>query len=139
MSEDRILAALNRLEAGQSLLSAGQADMSGRLERLEAGQQSMSGHLERLETGQQSLRADFFEELGKTRAAIMDKVETLQDAITAIHDDIAVNFGAVDQMRLVNNNTRDEMRGLTDTVARMMTLILRLQTEVAELKKKPSD
>jgi hypothetical protein len=93
--------------------------------------------LARLEAGQASLRTDFIEELGKTRGAIMAKVEGLQDAVTMIHADIAVNFGAVDQARLVNDNTRDELRGLNDLVARMMTLILRLQTEVAELKGKP--
>lgn len=122
MSDDLILSALTRLEAGQ-------VDMSNRLVRLEAGQA-------KLETGQASLRTDFIEELGKTRGAIMAKVEGLRDAVTMIHADITVNFGAVDQARLVNDNTRDEMRGLNDLVARMMTLILRLQTEVAELKGK---
>jgi hypothetical protein len=67
MSDDTILAGLARLEAG--LLA--------------------------LEAGQTKLRTDFLDELGKTRADIMGKVAELQDAVTAIRDDIAVNMGAV--------------------------------------------
>ena len=95
MSDDPILAALTRLEAGQADMSgrlirleAGQADMSGRLIRLEAGQADTSDRLTRLEAGQTSLRTDFLAELGSTRAAIMEKVEGLQDSVTAIRDDI---------------------------------------------------
>jgi len=93
------------------------------LARLEAGQATMSDRLARLEQGQTQLRGD-----------LMERMDRLQDAITDIHADIAVNFGAVDQARKVNDNTREDMRGLNDLVARMMTLLLRLQTEVAELK-----
>jgi chromosome segregation ATPase len=145
LSDDPILTALTRLEAGQARLEAGQADTSGRLTRLEAGQADTSGRLTRLGTGQESLRTDFrtlrtdfLEELGTTPAAIMERIDRVQDSVSAIRDEIAVNFGAVNQARRVNDNTRDELRGLNDVVARMMTLILRLQTDVAELKGKPA-
>lgn len=97
----------------------------------------MTSRMDQLETSQATFRADLLAEFGKTRGAIMEKLGESQDLLTAIRDDIAVNFGAVDQARRINDNTRDEMRGLNDLVARMMTLILRLQTDVAELKGKP--
>jgi hypothetical protein len=141
MSDDPIISVLARLEAGQARLQAGLTDMSGRIVGLEAGLTDVSGRLVGLEAGQSKLhtemavfRSGLMDELSKTRGAIMEKVEGLQDSLTAIHADIAINFGAVDQARRINDNTRDEMRGLNDIVARMMTLILRLQTEVAELK-----
>ena len=131
MSDDPILAALARLEAGQARLEAGQAGLTDRVTSLETGQASLRAEMA-------AFRSGVMDELGATRVAVMDRMSGLENKITDIHADIAVNFGAVDHARRINDNTRDEMRGLSDTQARMMTLILRLQTEVAELKGKPS-
>jgi hypothetical protein len=132
-----------------SAIAALRTDMTSRMDGFEANQTTLradltermydlASRMDALETGQATFRADLVAEFGKTRGAIMEKVAEVQTSITAIRDDIAVNFGAVDQARRINDNTRDEMRGLNDLVARMMTLILRLQTEVAELKGKPA-
>jgi hypothetical protein len=69
MSDDPILSALARLEAGQ-------ADVTDRLTRLDVGQRS--------------LRADFFSELGATRGAVTEKLTDMQSTLTDIRDDIAV-------------------------------------------------
>jgi hypothetical protein len=89
MSDDPIISVLARLEAGQARLEAGLTDMSGRIVGLEAGQS-------KLHTEMAVFRSGLMDELSKTRGAIMQKVEGLQDSLTAIHADIAINFGAVD-------------------------------------------
>lgn len=95
-----------------SRLQGGQADVSDRMVRLDAG-------LSVLRTEMSAFRSSVIDDLGRTRGDIMAKVEGLRDAITSIHAGIAVHFGAADQARLINNNTRDEMRGLKVLVARI--------------------
>jgi uncharacterized coiled-coil DUF342 family protein len=82
--------------------------------------------LTRLETGQEALRTD-----------VMARIDRLQDAVTAIRADIAVNYGAADHVRRANDNTREEVRALADTVSAMERQIQRLQTQVRELKGDP--
>jgi len=104
MIEDPILAALARLEAGQSDISgrlerleSGQSDISGRLERLESGQSDISGRLERLETGQSDVSSrlerleagqrDMSGRLAQLEAGqrgLQDEVQMLGRAVAAI-------------------------------------------------------
>jgi chromosome segregation ATPase len=104
-----VLAALARLEAGQAKLEAGQASLEGRQAGLEAGQ-------------------------AKLRGDLMDRMDRLENNLTAIRDDIAVNHGTVDQVRRANDNTREELRSLGDVVMAMERQILRLKTDVEDLK-----
>lgn len=67
------------------------------------------------------------------RADVMARIDRLQDTLTAIREDIGVNFSATDTVRRGNNNTRDELRSLADTVAGMQRQIHRLQADVANL------
>lgn len=57
----------------------------------------LMSRMDNLETGQAAFRTDLVAELGKARGAIMEKVAEVQTSITAIRDDIEVNFGAVEQ------------------------------------------
>ena len=66
MSDDPILAARRRLEAG----------------------------LTRLEAGQDMLRDD-----------LMDRLDRLQDALTAIREDMRVNFSAIDTVQACQRQT----------------------------------
>ena len=106
MSDDSILAALTRLETGQTA-------MANRLNGLDANLSSVK------------------DSLTTVRSDLMEHMDGLENKLTEVRDDIAVNFGALDQARRPNDNTRDELRGLNDVLSRMMTLILRLQTDSA--------
>jgi methyl-accepting chemotaxis protein len=102
MSDDPILSALARLEAGQASLR----------------------------TEFQTLRTDFLGELGQTRGAIMEKVADLQASVTAIRDDIAVNMGGVDAMRKANDTTRADMIQMREQMSVMWKQIKALEAQV---------
>jgi chromosome segregation ATPase len=135
MSDSLVLAALIRLEAGQSKLEAGQTQLEAgqtRLEagltRLETGQAELEAEFGRLQAEQNSLRSDFLAELGRTRSDILERVERLEDAVNRIRDDIAVNMGAVEQVERVNEHTRADVRTLREQMSIMWKQIKQLQT-----------
>jgi hypothetical protein len=76
-----------------------------------------------LEDAQTSLRVD-----------LMARMDRLEDMNTKIRDDIAVNFGATDAVRRAHDNTREELRSLSDVVSVMHRQISRLETDVEQLK-----
>lgn len=82
--------------------------------------------LSRLEAGQTQLRVD-----------VMARLDRVQSDITAIRDDIAVNFGTADDVRKANDHTREEVRSLHEVVALMRRQIQRLQTTVREIRGEP--
>ena len=112
MSDSPVLAALARLEAGQTRL---EADVTG------------------LKAEQTRLRSDFLAELGKTRADIMERIDRLQNAVTAIQDDIAVNMGAVDSARHVNDNTREDLKQMREQMSVMWRQLKAVQVRVDEI------
>jgi hypothetical protein len=46
-----------------------------------------------------------------------DKTAPIPLVLSAIRDDIALNFGTADQVRRANDNTRDELRWSTKSPA----------------------
>jgi hypothetical protein len=86
--------------------------------------------LVRLEAGQVKLRADSLAELGSSRAAIMDRVERLENRITEVRDDIAVAMGSSDQMQRANDNTRADLRSMQDQVSVMWRQIKSLEIRI---------
>jgi hypothetical protein len=85
--------------------------------------QAVLAALARLEAGQVQLRVD-----------LMARLDRMQDTITAIRDDIAMNYGTAEHVRRANDNTRDELRALADTQMAMLRQIQRLRTDLDELK-----
>lgn len=71
------------------------------------------------------------------RAALMERMDRLQNSISLIRDDIAVNFGATDAVKRANDNTCEELRSLGDLVMGMNRQIQRLQTDIRELRGDP--
>lgn len=85
--------------------------------------QAVLAALERLENGQTELRVD-----------MMARMDRLQDSLTAVRDDIAVNFGTADHVRRANDHTREEVQALAATQSAMLKQIQRLQADIRELK-----
>nr|WP_294502700.1 hypothetical protein [uncultured Rhodopila sp.] len=165
MSDSPVLAALARLEAGQIRLEARftglEARFTGLEERiagleaghlrledrivgledrftgLEAGYNRLEAGLSGLKAEQTRLRSDFLAELGKTRADIMERVDRLENAVTLIRDDIAVNMGAVDAVERANENTRADVRTLGEQVSVMWKQIKQLQSDMREVRGGP--
>ncbi|HYZ24768.1 MAG TPA: hypothetical protein VE690_21685 [Rhodopila sp.] len=125
MSNDTglILAAVERLQHNQELLQQRMGVVQQHLGVLQQSQERLQNSQERLQQSQDRLRAD-----------IMTQLERVQDQVTAIHDDIGVNFGATNHARRVHDATRDDVRSLSEVVSSMHRQIHRLQTDVRTLK-----
>jgi hypothetical protein len=59
-----------------------------------------------------------------------DNHERLIKQLSAIRDDIAVNLASTERAVRVNDNTRDEMRGLNEILTAMQRQIRRLNSVV---------
>ncbi len=96
MTDDPIPAALARLAVGQDVLTAGQ-------DALAAGQA-------RLADGQDRLRMD-----------LIARMDRMQDALTEVRDDIAVNMARAIRRTKRPIRTRTDTRLLSEQVATMET------------------
>ncbi len=68
------------------------------------------------------------------RVDVMTTIEEIQDSLTRIRDDIAVNMGAVDMAREVNDNTRADLKQMREQMSIMWKQLKRLQTDVDGLR-----
>jgi hypothetical protein len=121
---------LNRAVEVLGRVDVGQATLDTRLSSVEA-------ELSSVVTGQKSLRAAFSDELGKTRTDIMGKVADLQKEVATIREDIAVEMGAVDMAREVNDNTRNDVKQMREQLSVMWKQLKRAQDDIRELKGDP--
>jgi hypothetical protein len=80
---------------------------------------------EQLQAGQDRLRVD-----------MMARLDRLTDAVTAMRDDIKVNFGASETVRRANEHTREELRDTQNMVADMRRQLLSLGERLAAVEQK---
>jgi chromosome segregation ATPase len=137
MSDDPILSALVRLEAGQASLSTDFQTLRTDFQALQTDFQPLRTDSQTLRTDFQALRTDFLAELGQTRGAIMEKVAELQSSVTAIRDDIAVNMGGVDAARQANDNTRADVTQMREQMSVMWKQIKTLEARVRGITGEP--
>ena len=94
--------------------------------------EELKAHLQGME---QRLAGRFEQGQTDLRTAVMDRFERIENRLTTLLEDVGVNMGAV----LHNNRSRTDERRQNDDlfqlVLRMEQQILRLQTDVEELKK----
>jgi uncharacterized protein (UPF0335 family) len=67
------------------------------------------------------------------RADIMDRVYRLENGMTQIRDDIAVDMGAAEAAERANENTRADLRTLSERVSVMWKQIKRLESDMREV------
>ena len=115
---------LERLTQGQERLTQGQERLTQGLERLTHGQDILT-------QGQERLRADL---LG-LRTVMMERFERVEDKLTSLSEDVSVNMMAVQHQHTLRRAERENAEQLTALVLKMEQQILRLQTDVDELKK----
>ncbi|WP_428542603.1 hypothetical protein [Rhodopila sp.] len=102
--------------AGQADVVAGQGGLVAKQADLVAKQASMGADLTRL------------------RVDMMARMDRLQYSLTAIRDDISINYGTAEAAQRANDNTRTELRALSEVASSLARQIRRLDTEVRILK-----
>lgn len=104
------------------------------IDRMLAMGERMEALLRRMEARDISLRADFLEELGKTRTEIMERFDWLQARVDLVRDDVAVAMGSSEAVSRANDTTKADIRTLTEQFGIMWKQLKQLQTEVRELR-----
>lgn len=118
MSDDRILAELVALRAGQDQLGADLAGVRAEIDRLEAGQARLQASLD------------------KMRGDIMARIDRLSETVSFMRDDIRVNFGTSDSIERAHQHTREELSDWKRLVADVRRQVFNLSERVAALELK---
>ncbi len=133
MSDDQILAAIIRLETGvgsvlQDLRTIREEQTSMRQEQNAFRQElaALRKDVTTLQQGQTALRVD-----------LMERMDRLQDSISACRDDIGVNMARADRAHDVNENTREELRSLSKEVSMMWRQLKQLESKVRGITGEP--
>ena len=148
MSENQntlILAALGRLESGQAQFDAkldrfesAQTDLyAGLVTRVERLQDAVAAMQTRMDTQDEVLsrfRTDLVEELGRTRSALMARMDRLQEALVVQHEAEVVNFGAAERAERIAKGAIDEGRILGEQFNALVRKVRRLEEEVRTLR-----
>lgn len=79
--------------------------------------------LDRLEAKQDTMRAD-----------IMERIDRLQHTAAQTRDELVVNFGNTDRVERTARAAIDDTRITTDILRTMQRQIMRLQTDVEQLR-----
>jgi predicted nuclease with TOPRIM domain len=73
-------------------------------------------------------------QVDQLRVELSQRLDRQQDVLTALRDDLGVNFGQAEHIREATKHARDEVRALADVVSGMQRQIQRLQAQVRELR-----
>lgn len=111
-SDALILAALERLEASQTQL---RAELATGMERLQDAVGAMDARIAAMEMRMDAqdetlsrFRADLVDELGRTRSALMARMDRLQEVLVRQHENDVVNFGAAERAERIAKGAVDE-------------------------------
>jgi chromosome segregation ATPase len=106
--------------------------------------ESVRNHIEAVRKDLESARNDttqirsaLLAELAQTRAALMARMDRLQNELTLRTEDTVVNMGAAERAERIAKAAVDEVRTIGDMVTAMARQIQRLQTEVRQLRGEP--
>jgi hypothetical protein len=129
--QDPVVDRMAQLVAGMEALMAQVGQTSEKIDRFIADVHTDDAALRKdVHDEMGKTRSDFLAELGKRSHDIMDKIESL-------HVDIGVNMGSVDMARKANDNTRDDVTQMRETLATMYRRMLGIEADIRELKGDP--
>jgi predicted nucleic acid-binding Zn-ribbon protein len=131
MSQDPVLQALNTLIGEQSQMRGELTGLRGDLADVRADQSSMRGEL----TGMHATLARMQDEQTRLRVDMVDQLEKMENKLTLIREDIAVNMGRADGAHRAADNTRDELRALNEQVQSMERRQRMLSARMDQLEK----
>ena len=104
-----------------------------KLDALNEGQGELRSDLGSLRSDLGALRVN----VDGLRVGMMERMDRLQDSVTAIRDDIGVNMGRADRAHEAADGTRSELRALGEQVSAMARQITHLQVKVREIRGDP--
>lgn len=134
-SNTPILAALERLENGQTQLENGQTQMRVDLmARMDQLARTTGIRMDAQDEVLSRFRADLVEELGRTRSALMARMDRLQEALVSQHEADVVNFGAAERAERIAKGAVDEGRILGEQFNALVRQVRRLEEEVRTLR-----
>jgi chromosome segregation ATPase len=110
-------------------------ELSSTRAELSSTRTEIMGRMDGLERAVATQLADLGAELVSTRTGIMGRVDRLQNGVEAVRDDVAVNFGRADHAASIGKGVREEVRAIATQVSAMERQILRLRTEMDELRR----
>ena len=125
MDEDKVLAALVRLEQGQANLLSDMTTLKTDVAGLQAEQHSTRKDIDSLRREQTEFRV-----------VVMDRFERVENRLSAMSEDITTNMGAAMHALKRQDNDREEVRALTTMVHQMYTQVKRLQTDMTDVQTK---
>ena len=101
------------------------------LTKLMAGPERRTHGQERLTQGQERLTR----ELTELRTTVMSRFERVEDKLTSLSEDVSVNMMAVINQNTIRAAERENVDQLLKLMLAMQQQMLRLRTDVDELKK----
>ena len=113
------------------------------LGRLEAGQMTMGARMDTMRADIDTMRADMaavranmvtHDDLNGVRAAIMERIDRLQHAIEIVKEDVVVSYGSNDRIERLAKSALDDSRALGEVVRAMQRQIMRLRTDLDQLR-----
>ncbi len=75
--------------------------------------------------------------LANLRVDLMARMDRLENRLTDIRNDTAVNFCASDGVKRANDNTRAEVRSLSEMMSALVRKVRTLETRVREITGDP--
>jgi chromosome segregation ATPase len=75
--------------------------------------------------------------IAQLRTDVMGSLERLNNAVTGIRDDIAVNYYRAERAQTAADSTHDEQRQMGTEIAAMWRQIKRLESQVREIRGDP--
>ena len=147
MSDNTVETVLTQLVDGQAQVANGLAQLADGLRQAAAGQAQLVHGQTSLQSNVKTLLTNALAldegqmALSKSHRALrvdlMARMDRLEDKITDMRGDITVNFGATEQVRRANSNTREELRAVEDHVGTMLLQIRRIKSVISELDGDP--
>ena len=100
------------------------------IEELRHGQDQLRTGQDQLRTGQDQLRIDLI----RTRTDVMERIDRMQDALTARQEGEVVTLGVAERAERMAKATQDDVRIISEQVTAMFRQIRRLQSDVEALR-----
>ena len=118
---------LGRLESHLEGLESRLGNMESRLDSLESRLDGQNDTLARF-------RTDLVDELGRTRSALMARMDRLQEALVTQREADVVNYGAAERAERIAKGASDEGRILGEQLNALVRQVRRLEEEVRNLR-----
>jgi predicted nucleic acid-binding Zn-ribbon protein len=115
-------------------VAALEARLDAELAGIRSDLASVRDDLDHLRADIDQLRDRFDVGLPRLRGDLMDRIDRLQDKISAHHSDIAVNFASSDRAMKLVRSQREEIAGIEEQLAALTRLVHHLQGEIHSLR-----